>query len=137
MKFKRAQVRTTVRRPFVITAGLRVGYEGGTMYHPEQARQAIKHWVEARATAGQPYLTGVITECWLAYGHGQGRTANTGIEPAITFAGDTSVTALADLRDEEIEAILDNLAAHLGEALEQLRVEIAYCHKTWAIEAVA
>ncbi len=124
------------RRPFVITAGLREGYRpDGVIHHCVEARQAVLRWVMARARAEQPYLTGIITEGALVYAWGSGPEANVGTEPAIMFSGEISASFLADLPDEAVETMLDELAEELARALGQERVYVAYGDRTWALQA--
>ena len=42
---------------------------------------------------------------------------------------------LGHLADAEIEAMLNELAIALGVALGQERIYVAFCHRTWILDA--
>ncbi len=139
MAYKRARTSTTKRRDFIITVALHKGfdYDSGPTYHPLVAQRAILAWNLARARAGQPFLPGVMAHEDHISAWGSGDSARVDTEPVITYSGRISCTALADMPDSEVEMMLDDLAAQLGEALGQHRVEIDYCDRSWALQADA
>ena len=131
-----SKIGSGARRSFQVSFGLRAGYGADAKeFTLEQAKAALHGWMHARAAAGQPFLTGQLMAGQVVYAwpDGPGK-AGTGDEPGAMFVGEVSVLYDAAATDDEVVARLDELAAHLGNALEQTRVYAAYGDKTWVME---
>ena len=133
MVSKRGEVRSMVRRPFIIRVGLRQGFrDGGPMYHLDHAADVVLRWNQQRAAVGLFYLPCTVSEGRLVYAWGSGQQANAGIEPIVTIEGEVS-SYLADVPDSAIEAMLDDLGDRLRTELKQERVEVVYCDRVWPL----
>lgn len=135
--YKRAEAKTSERRPFSITLGIVEGYgPEGKVHSVEEAVEASLDWMKSQAAAGRSYLTGTFTtgEVVYAWPEGPGE-AGGGHEPTATFSGEVSVLYNADTSDEEVVRLLDELASYLGSALGQTRVYVSYRDETWVLQA--
>jgi hypothetical protein len=133
MRYKRGDVRSTEHRPFKIRLGLRRGFKPGSpTYGADYAAEVFLEWNRGRATDGFPYLPCDLLAGLRVYAWGTGENAVAGTEPIVVFDGEIS-SHLDYLSDPEIEAILDDLGAHLATKLEQERVEIVYRSRTWPL----
>lgn len=130
--------KTALRRPFTITLGLSEGYGETIKLHTrEEVVEAALAYMKEKASAGQPYLTGTVSAVGTvvyAWPEGPGKSGG-GTEANVTFSGEISVLYNADTSDEEAEAILNEIAGHLGSVLGQTRVYVAYRDKTWVLQA--
>ena len=136
--FKRVEAKTTLRRSFAITLGLSEGYgESAKIHTREEVIEAAFSYMKAKAASGQPYLTGTVSAVGTvvyAWPEGPGKSGG-GTEDNLTFTGEVSVLYNAETSDEEVEAMLDEFAAHLGGILGQTRVYVAYRDKMWVLQA--
>ncbi len=125
------------RRDFRITVGLREGWdEEGRVYDVSEAVRTARAWMRRRVAAGQPALSGMfgraeVTYAWQQPDGGVGSDR----EPVATFTGEAVHAYLGHLADAEIEAMLNELATELGAALGQERIYVAFCDRTWILDA--
>ena len=121
------------RREFKITLGLRAGYGAeGRIYDLEEAIRVARRWMRARAADNWPFLSGMFTRGDVVYAAAEGEAASYR-EPVAIFAGEVLPQYAAALDDGAVRALLDELAARMGEALEQEEVHIAYRDATWTL----
>jgi hypothetical protein len=129
---------TDVRRSFAVTLGLQEGYgPTGKTHTAADVVAAAAEWMKAKAAAGLAFLTGTVSgegTVVYAYPDGPGKAAS-GTEPSTVFGGEVSVLYSANLTDDEVVGLLNELAGHLGNALGQTRVYVAYRDKTWVLQA--
>ncbi len=124
------------RRSFVVTFGLQEGYGDKARLHTvDEVVALIERHLKKRAAAGEPYLTGTVTEGQVVYAwpEDDGKVG-VGHEPQATYAGEVSPLYNADLSDEEVEVILNDLASEIGVALGQTRVYVAYRGDIWILQ---
>lgn len=122
------------RRAFRITLGLRQGYGAeGRIYDIEEAVRAGTRWMRRRADAGEAFLTGMFTRGEVVYvSPDEGGAADR--EPVAVFTGEVLPGRPGgDLPDEEVMAVLDDLAAEIGGVLGQEDVHVSYQNRTWTL----
>jgi hypothetical protein len=124
------------RREFKITVGLREGYDpDGRVYDVSEPTKIALRWMTDRAAAGRPFLSGMVTRGEVAYAwRRQDGSAGRDREPVAIFTGEVIPLYAGGLTDAEVEAMLNELAALLGEALRQERIYIAYRDQTWIVK---
>ena len=124
------------RREFKITVGLREGFDPeGRVYDISEATKTALNWMTARAGRGAPFLSGMFTRGEVAYAwQREDRSVGKDREPVAIFTGEVIPLYGGDLTDDEVEAMLNELAALLGQALRQERIYIAFCDRTWIIK---
>jgi hypothetical protein len=125
------------RREFKITLGLRAGYAAeGRIYDLEEAVKVAARWMRERAAKSEPFLSGMFTRGEVVYAEAKadGEAASYR-EPVAIFAGEVLPQYAAALDDAAVRALLDELAARMGEALDQEDVHIAYRDATWTLKA--
>jgi len=124
------------RRPYSISVGLQEGFDDqGVVHDISDAQRVVLAWIKERIEAGEVFLSGTLGQQTVLYGIGTRECAQTKSEPAAVFSGAVSVRRVPVPSDEEVEDMLDDLAARLGAALGQVRVNIEYCGAAWVIEA--
>ncbi len=125
------------RRDFRITAGLREGWdEEGRVYDISEAVRTARAWMRGRVDAGLPALSGMFTRAEVTYAWPRpDGSAGSGREPVAVFTGEAVHAYLGHLSDLEIEAMLNELAVELGAALGQERLYVAFCDRTWILDA--
>jgi hypothetical protein len=125
------------RRDFRITAGLREGWdEEGRVYDVSEAVRTARAWMKRRVDAGLPALSGMFTRAEVTYAWPRpDGSAGSGREPVAVFTGEAVHAYLGHLPDLEIEAMLNELAIELGAALGQERLYVAFCDRTWILDA--
>jgi hypothetical protein len=89
-----------------------------------------------RAAAGQPTLSGMVTEGEVIYASSSG-APQTDREPVALFVGEVLGGAVQDLPDTAIEAQLEALARRLSARLKQEHVTIAYRDHSWILDLTA
>ena len=127
------------RRDFRISVGLREGWDAeGRVFDISEAVRTARAWMKRRVAAGLPALSGMFTRAEVTYawplpegGVGSDR------EPVALFTGEAVHAYLGALPDAEIEAMLNDLACELGAALGQERMYVAFCERTWILDAGA
>jgi hypothetical protein len=124
------------RRDFRITVGLREGWEAeGRVYDVSEAVRCARGWMRRRVEQGKPALSGMFTrgEVTYAWPRDDG-TVGSDREPVAIFTGEAVHAYLGALPDDDIEAMLNELAAELGAALGQERIYVALCDRTWILD---
>jgi hypothetical protein len=125
------------RRDFRITVGLREGWDAeGRVYDVSEAVRTAHAWMRRRVSAGLPALSGMFTrgEVTYAWPRPDG-SVGSDREPVAIFTGEAVHAYLGDLPDQEVEAMLNELAIELGTALGQERLYVAFCDRTWILDA--
>ncbi len=133
--YRRLPTALAPRRTYSITVGLSEGFEGGIVHDLSDAQRVILDWIEERIDAGQVFLSGTLGRQVVLYGLGGQGAARAVSEPVAIFSGFVSVRRTPAPSDEEVCGMLEELAAHLGRRLGQVRVNIEYLDTTWVIEA--
>lgn len=125
------------RRDFRITVGLREGWdEDGRVYDVSEAVRTARGWMRRRLEAKLPALSGMFTRAEVTYAWPQpDGTVGSDREPVAVFTGEAVHAYLGHLPDAEIEAMLNDLAVELGAALGQERLYVAFCQRTWILDA--
>lgn len=133
--YKPVPAKTGERRSFRITCGLREGYaEQATTHTTEEFKDHLKMWMVGRGGISRPYLTGTVIAGDVVYAWPDGGTWKSDEEPTAIFQGEVSVLYNADLTDNQVVELLNDLGAHLGNALNQYRVYVAYRDETWVLQ---
>jgi hypothetical protein len=133
--YKPADAKTNTRRSFRVTCGLREGYAERAITHTVgEFKEYLKVWMVDRGKGGMSYLTGTVIAGDVVYAWSDGGIYKADEEPAAVFQGEVSVLYNADLTDEEVTGLLNDLGAYLGNALNQYRVYISYRDETWVLQ---
>ncbi len=123
------------RRDFRIAIGLREGWDArGRVFDLSQAVRAAREWMTRRVEAGLPALSGMFSrgEVTYAWPRADG-AAGSDQEPVAIFTGEAVHAYLGHLPDDDIEAMLNELAMELGASLGQERLYIAFCDRSWIL----
>ena len=125
------------RRDFRISVGLREGWdEEGRVFDVSEAVRTARAWMKRLVAAGQPALSGTFTRAEVTYAWPRpDGTAGSDREPVALFSGEAVHAYLGHLSDAEVEAMLNDLAKVLGEALGQERIYVAFADRTWILDA--
>jgi hypothetical protein len=125
------------RRDFRITVGLREGWDPeGRVYDVSEAVRTARAWMKRRAEAKAPALSGMFTRAEVTYAWTRpDESVASDREPVAIFTGEAVHAYLGHLPDKDIEAMLNELAAELGAALGQERLYVAFCERTWILDA--
>lgn len=125
------------RRDFRISVGLREGWdEEGRVFDVSEAVRTARAWMKRRVAAGQPALSGTFARAEVTYAWPRpDGTAGSDREPVALFAGEAVHAYLGQLPDADVEAMLNELAKELGQALGQERIYVAFADKTWILDA--
>ncbi|HUI22284.1 MAG TPA: hypothetical protein VLZ74_14725 [Methylocella sp.] len=125
------------RRDFRITVGLREGWDAeGRVYDVSEAVRTARAWMKRRVSAGLPALSGMFARAEVTYAWPlPDGSAGSDREPVAVFTGEAVHAYLGDLPDDAIEAMLNELAGELGAALGQERIYVAFCNRTWILDA--
>jgi hypothetical protein len=125
------------RRDFRITVGLREGWDAeGRVYDVTEAVRTARAWMSRRVNAGQPALSGMFTRAEVTYAWPRpDGSAGSDREPVAVFTGEAVHAYLGHLPDQDIEAMLNELAVELGAALGQERLYVAFCDRTWILDS--
>ena len=125
------------RRDFRITVGLREGWDAeGRVFDVSEAVRTARAWMKRRMEAGLPALSGMFSRAEVTYAwrRPDGAVASDR-EPVAIFTGEAVHAYLRDISDDDIESLLNELAAELGAALGQERIYVAFCNRTWILDA--
>jgi hypothetical protein len=127
------------RRDFRITVGLREGWDPeGRVFDISEAVKTARRWMQRRVGAGEPAVSGMFTRAEVTYAWPRpDGTAGSDQEPVALFTGEAVHAYLGHLSDAAIEALLNELAGHLGAALGQERIYVAFANRTWILDAGA
>ena len=124
------------RREFKITLGLRTGYgPAGRIYDLEEAVRAAHRWMTERAARGEPFLSGMFTRGEVVYAGSEVEAVHDR-EPVAIFTGEVLPLYSADLDDNAVRILLNELASQIGSILEQEEVHVAYRDRTWTLKAI-
>jgi hypothetical protein len=125
------------RRDFRITVGLREGWDSeGRVYDVSEAVRTARAWMGRRVGANLPALSGMFTRAEVTYAWPRpDGSAGSDREPVAVFTGEAVHAYLGHLPDRDIEAMLNELAVELGAALGQERLYVAFCDRTWILDA--
>ena len=125
------------RRDFRITVGLREGWDAeGRVYDVSEAVRTAKAWMTRRVAARLPALSGMFTRAEVTYAWPRpDGSVGSEREPVAVFTGEAVHAYLGSLPDKDIEAMLNELAVELGAALGQERLYVAFCDRTWILDA--
>lgn len=125
------------RRDFRISVGLREGWdEEGRVFDVSEAVRTARAWMKRRVAAGQPALSGMFARAEVTYAWPRADgSAGSDREPVALFTGEAVHAYLGHLSDDEVEAMLNELARALGEALGQERIYVAFADRTWILDA--
>jgi hypothetical protein len=125
------------RRDFRITVGLREGWDSeGRVYDVSEAVRTARAWMHRRVRANLPALSGMFTRAEVTYAWPrEDGSAGSDREPVAVFTGEAVHAYLGHLPDFEIEVMLNELAMELGAALGQERLYVAFCDRTWILDA--
>ena len=124
------------RREFKITWGLRAGYGPlGRIYHLEEAIRAAHRWMRELDARAEPFLSGMFTRGEVVYAGSEGEGTHDREAVAI-FAGEVLPHYAADIDDDAVLILLNELASEIGRILEQEEVHVAYRDRTWTLRAV-
>jgi hypothetical protein len=121
------------RREFKITWGLRAGYgPSGRIYDLEEAIRAAHRWDEGARCRAEPFLSGMFTRGEVVFAGSEAEAAHDR-EPVAIFTGEVLplYAADADIDDDAVRILLNELASGIGRILEQEEVHVAYCDRTW------
>src|SRR5712675_1215700 len=106
------------RREFKITWGLRAGYgPTGRIYDLEEAIRAAHRWMRERDGRGEPFLSGMFTRGEVVYA-GSEAEAPHDREPVAIFIGEVLPLYAADIDDDRVRILLNELAYEMGRILE-------------------
>jgi hypothetical protein len=124
------------RRDFRITISLREGWDPeGRVFDVSEAVRTARSWMRRRLEARLPALSGMFTRGEVTYAW---RTPDGSVasdrEPVAIFTGEAVHAYLGRLSDEDIEAMLNELAVELGFNLGQERLYVAFCDRTWILD---
>ena len=125
------------RRDFRITVGLREGWDPeGRVFDVSEAVRTARAWMRRRVEAGQPALSGMFTRAEVTYAWPRpDGSVGSDREPVAIFTGEAVHAYLGHLPDQDVEAMLNELAAELGAALGQERLYVSFCNRTWILDA--
>src|SRR3981081_3823022 len=106
------------RREFKITWGLRAGYGlSGRIYDLEEAIRAAHRWMKERDARAEPFLSGMFTRGEVVYAGSEAEVASDR-EPVAIFTGDVLPHYAADLDDDAVRILLNELASEIGSILD-------------------
>jgi hypothetical protein len=127
------------RRDFRITVGLREGWDAeGRVFDVSEAVRTARAWMGRRVASNLPALSGMFTRAEVTYAWPRpDGSAGSDREPVAVFTGEAVHAYLGHLPDSDIEALLNELAIELGAALGQERIYVAFCERTWILDAGA
>ena len=125
------------RRDFRISVGLREGWDAeGRVFDISEAVRTARGWMKRRVEAGEPALSGMFTRAEVTYAWPRpDGSVGSDREPVALFTGEAVHAYLGHLPDAAIEAMLNDLASELGAALGQERIYVAFCERTWILDA--
>lgn len=135
-KYRRVPGSLGPRRDFRITVGLREGWDPeGRVFDVSEAVRTARGWMRRRAESRLPALSGMFTRAEVTYAwrRPDGSVASDR-EPVAIFTGEAVHAYLGHLPDQDIEAMLNELAIELGVALGQERLYVAFCDRTWILD---
>ena len=125
-----------LRREFKITWGLRAGYgPSGRIYDLEEAIRAAHRWMRERDARAEPFLSGMFTRGEVVYAGSEAEAVHDR-EPVAIFTGEVLPLYAAEIDDDAVRILLNELASEIGRILEQEEVRVAYRDRTWTLKAI-
>ena len=122
-------------RQFGITVGLREGYDAEAKTHdPAIVRDAALGWMADRAARKEQFLTGTLTTGEVLYAYPMESGSKSCHEPIAVYSGLVSTLYNADLSDDQVKSLLNELAEILGHSTNQTRVYVVYRDETWVLQ---
>ena len=107
----------------------------GQIYDLEEAIRAAHRWMRERDARGESFLSGMFTRCEVVYAGSEAEAAHDR-EPVAIFTGEVLPLYAADIDDDTVRILLNELASEIGRILEQEEVHVAYRDRTWTLKAV-
>jgi hypothetical protein len=83
----------------------------------------------------EPFVSGMFTRGEVVYA-GSEAEATHDREPVAIFAGEVLPHYAADMDDDAVRILLNELASEIGSILERQEVHVAYRDRTWTLKAV-
>lgn len=135
MSYHRVGIRNGTAKHFQICVSVSEGF-GNKRVHPVvEAMAVVGGWQVMRANKGLPFLSGMLSEQTILFCIGRRGAAEACREPLVVFSGTVSVRRTPVPADEEVVAMIEDLAARLGTAFRQTRVNVEYRNSAWVLEA--
>jgi len=130
-KYKIIQDSIGPKRSFTITVGLKEGYNLlGKLHEIEELMKESTDWMNTQVNQKLPYLPGMWKTADMCYVYnGQQIT-----EPVAIFSGEVNHLYNSDLKNFQIEEMLNELASILGSTTNQTRLYLTLCNKMWILE---
>ena len=127
---------TGLARRFTVTFGLKAGYGDNAKVFPQSdAEKAIQGWMANRIESGKKYLTGSVRGGTLLWGWKPDDAAPVlGTEAQAEYSGVLHPLFNADLTEEEVLEMLQDLASKVGNTLEQERVWVEWGGKVYVLK---
>ena len=131
-KYKIVEDSIGPKRSFTITVGLKEGYDS---FHSHghnifELMWASTDWMKHRVEKNLPYLPGMWRTADMNYIHNGMHIC----EPVAIFCGEVNHLYNSDLKNFQIEEMLNELASILGSTTNQTRVYLTFCDKMWILE---
>ena len=123
-------------RRFLITFSLRSGRgKDEVVFLQSDVERAILGWIAARIAGGKKYLTGCITMANLVgNSNPEERWVGVGTEPQVIFSGVLHPNLQRDCREEEVFAMLQELAQIVGMQILQERIFVEFCGSVYVLK---
>jgi hypothetical protein len=86
-----------------------------------------------RDARAEPFLSGMFTRGEVVYAGSQAEPGHDR-EPVAIFAGEVLPFYAADLDDDAVRRLLNELASEIGHILKQEEVHVAYRDRTWTLK---
>lgn len=122
-------------RPFSITVGLKAGYnDDGYLEEVRSLTQAAAKWMEQRLAAGLPIITCTAGSEEVIYAYPIEGGAKSASEPVVNFSGNVSQEFTGHLSNDEVKAMVTELANVLGTTTSQYRVYASFDGEQWVLQ---
>jgi hypothetical protein len=129
-KYKIIEDSVGPKRSFSITVGLNEGYDSPCSHNIYELIWECIDWMIDRVEKNLPYLPGMWKTADMCYVHNGHQI----IEPVAIFCGEVNHLYNSNLKDNDIEEMLNELASVLGSTTNQTRVYLSFCDKMWILE---
>jgi hypothetical protein len=114
---------------------LRAGYgPSGPIFDLEEAIRAAHRWMRERDARAEPFLSGMFTRGEVVHAGSEAEAAHDR-EPVAIFTGEVLPLYAADMDDDTVGMLLNELASEIGTILEQEEVHVAYRDRTWTLKS--
>ena len=115
---------------------MRDGYgPSGRIYDLEETIRAAHRWTRERDARAEPFLSGIFTRGEVVFAGSETEAAHDR-EPVAILTGEVLPLYAADIDDDTVRILLNELASEIGKILEQEEVHVAYRDRTWTLKAV-